>query len=96
MNHKNQNYSTFFIHDLEFMGCPMEQDETWNITWPTTNVSQVAIQKCRGGSEVEGTYTTTVKGCMNVICSTLQHKINELCRENNGTYSQLNTHALAV
>lgn len=36
--------------------CPFEQDLTWNITWPATDVSSVAIQKCPGGSEAEGVY----------------------------------------
>ena len=36
------------------MGCLLERDDTWNITWPTTSISQVAIQKCPGGSEAEG------------------------------------------
>jgi len=33
----------------------MEQDSTWNITWPATNVSDTAIQKCPGGGEAAGT-----------------------------------------
>jgi len=39
---------------VEFVGCLFEQDDTWNITWPTTNISEVAVQKCAGGSEAEG------------------------------------------
>ena len=35
-------------------GCPFGQDEVWNITWPATNVSTIARQKCPGGSEAEG------------------------------------------
>ena len=44
------------LHYIEFVGCLMERDMTWNITWPTTNISQVAIQKCPGGSEAIGKY----------------------------------------
>jgi len=32
----------------------MGQDTTWNITWPATSIGNTAIQKCPGGSEVEG------------------------------------------
>ena len=41
--------------DTVFIGCPLEQDATWNITWPETNIDAVAQQKCPGGSEAEGT-----------------------------------------
>ena len=41
--------------NAEFIGCPFEQDTTWNITWPATNINEVATQKCPGGSEAEGT-----------------------------------------
>ena len=37
-------------------GCPFGPDEVWNITWPATNTSTTAVQKCPGSSEVEGTY----------------------------------------
>ena len=46
-----------YISILEFMGCLSEQDITWNITWPTTDISQVARQKCPGGSEAAGILT---------------------------------------
>ena len=36
------------------LGCSYEQDDTWNISWPGTKVSEVSIQKCPGGSEAEG------------------------------------------
>jgi len=39
---------------VEFIGCLPEQDVTWNISWPATNISEVAQQKCPGGSEAEG------------------------------------------
>jgi len=42
------------FYSIEFRGCQFEQDETWKITWPTTQVGAVAIQKCPGGSDVEG------------------------------------------
>ena len=35
-------------------GCPFGRDEVWNITWPATNASGIARQKCPGGSEAEG------------------------------------------
>ena len=35
-------------------GCSLEQDEVWNITWPATNASTTARQKCPGSSEAEG------------------------------------------
>ena len=35
-------------------GCPFEQDEVWNITWPATDASTIAQQKCPGNSEAEG------------------------------------------
>ena len=38
------------------MGCHPELDSVWNITWPPTEVSKVATQKCPGGSEVTGMY----------------------------------------
>ena len=36
-------------------GCPFGQDEVWNITWPATDASTIARQKCPGSSEAEGT-----------------------------------------
>jgi len=39
---------------VDFIGCQFEQDETWNITWPSTDIDETAIQKCPGGSEVRG------------------------------------------
>ena len=47
--------SVYTYIDTEFIGCPLEQDATWNITWPATNISEVTQQKCPGGSEAEGT-----------------------------------------
>jgi len=44
----------FLIFNSEVVGCPMEQDPTWNITWPATDVGVTATQKCPGGSEAEG------------------------------------------
>ena len=41
----------------ESSGCPFEQDDTWNITWPATGIDQVATQKCPGGSETKGNGT---------------------------------------
>ena len=38
------------------MGCQREIDGQWKITWPPTNVSEVAIQKCPGGIEAVGMY----------------------------------------
>ena len=35
-------------------GCPLGEDEMWNITWPATNASTTARQKCPGSSEAEG------------------------------------------
>ena len=35
-------------------GCPSEQDEVWYITWPATNASTTARQKCPGSSESQG------------------------------------------
>ena len=35
-------------------GCPFGQDEVWNITWPATDASTIARQKCPGSSEAEG------------------------------------------
>ena len=35
-------------------GCPFGQDEIWNITWPATNASTTARQKCPGSSESQG------------------------------------------
>ena len=35
-------------------GCPYGQDEMWNITWPATNASTSARQKCPGSSESQG------------------------------------------
>jgi len=37
-----------------FDGCQFEQDPTWNITWPATEVDREATQKCPGGSEAKG------------------------------------------
>ena len=37
--------------------CPFENDEIWNITWPATNASSRATQKCPGGSEATGKYS---------------------------------------
>ena len=34
--------------------CPYGPDETWNVTWPATNASNIARQKCPGGSESQG------------------------------------------
>ena len=35
-------------------GCPFGPDEVWNITWPATNASTIARQKCPGSSEAQG------------------------------------------
>ena len=35
-------------------GCPFGEDEMWNVTWPATNASTTARQKCPGSSEAEG------------------------------------------
>ena len=46
---------------LEFVGCQPEVDSVWEITWPPTEVGDVEIQKCPGGSGVIGksvTYST--------------------------------------
>ena len=37
-------------------GCPFGSDDMWNITWPATDASTTARQKCPGGSEAQGTY----------------------------------------
>ena len=36
------------------MGCQPEVDSIWNITWPPTEVGEVATRKCPGGGEVTG------------------------------------------
>ena len=41
-------------HVYTLGGCPFGQDEIWNITWPATNASTIARQKCPGSSEAEG------------------------------------------
>ena len=41
-------------HVYTLGGCPFGQDEMWNITWPATNASTIARQKCPGSSEAEG------------------------------------------
>jgi len=33
----------------------MEEDPTWRVLWPATAVGSIAIQKCPGGGESEGT-----------------------------------------
>ena len=40
-------------------GCPYGPDEMWKVTWPATNVSTTARQKCPGGSESQGITCTT-------------------------------------
>ena len=35
-------------------GCPYGRDDVWNVTWPATNASTTAKQKCPGSSEAEG------------------------------------------
>ena len=40
-------------------GCPFGQDEVWNITWPATNASTTARQKCPGSSEAQGKCVAT-------------------------------------
>ena len=42
-------------------GCPFGQDEMWNITWPATNASTTARQKCPGNSESQGTNELVVQ-----------------------------------
>ena len=37
-------------------GCPFKPDEVRNITWPATNTSTTARQKCPGNGEAESTY----------------------------------------
>ena len=37
-------------------GCPFGPDEVWNIIWPATSASRVAIQKCPGLIEAEGSH----------------------------------------
>jgi len=34
--------------------CQLGQDESWNITWPPTDVGVTAKQKCPGSSETNG------------------------------------------
>ncbi|XP_065903420.1 uncharacterized protein [Dysidea avara] len=46
--------SDVFCKEMDDLGCQLEQDDIWNITWPATVVAETAIQKCPGGSEVEG------------------------------------------
>ena len=41
-------------------GCPLGEDEMWNITWPATNASTTAKQKCPGSSEAEGKNVVTM------------------------------------
>ena len=51
-------YTHAFVYALiMFIGCYMEQDGIWNITWPTTMAGKIGTQKCPGGSEAEGNYT---------------------------------------
>ena len=33
------------------VGCPMEQDTTWNILWPATSTNKEAIQQCLGNGQ---------------------------------------------
>ena len=43
-----------FVNFISLGQCPFGPDEVWNITWPATNASTTARQKCPGGSEAEG------------------------------------------
>ena len=36
------------------LDCPSEQDERWNITWPTTSVRRIATESCPGGNKTNG------------------------------------------
>ena len=52
-------YTILILHlEIELLlilgGCPYEQDEMWNITWPATNALTTAKQKCPGSSEAQG------------------------------------------
>ena len=49
---------------IDFVGCELEQDETWNVTWPATQLNGVATQKCPGGSEATGNMCTKYPQCM--------------------------------
>jgi len=35
----------------EALNCPMEQDKTWNITWPATSPHQEAKEQCPGNGK---------------------------------------------
>ena len=43
----------YYLHHT-LGGCPYGQDDVWNVTWPATNASTTARQKCPGSSEAEG------------------------------------------
>ena len=37
-----------------FRGCQLGQDDSWNMTWPSTGIRRTAKQKCLGSSETKG------------------------------------------
>ena len=57
MHDRKTDDSSTVVH-AGFVGCRFEQDATWNVSWPATEVDREAIQKCPGGSEAEGKVTT--------------------------------------
>ncbi|XP_065903380.1 adhesion G protein-coupled receptor L3-like isoform X2 [Dysidea avara] len=41
-------------HCTSFRGCQLNQNNTWNITWPPTDVGRIVEQKCSGNRETNG------------------------------------------
>ena len=39
---------------IYILDCPSEQDERWNITWPTTFVGEIPTESCPGGNKTRG------------------------------------------
>ena len=72
-----------------FIGCPLEQDATWNITWPETNIDAVAQQKCPGGSEAEGRVQLYASSYMVlehlILTSYLCNSLHIACKETRQT-----------
>ena len=50
--------SNLHLYCTSVTSCRYENDEVWNITWPITNTSSKAKQKCPGSSESTGMHST--------------------------------------
>ena len=58
-------YIMFLMNFLEFIGCLMEEDEVWGISWGNTPHGQTDIQRCPQGP---GSYADNeINACLSLV-----------------------------